>query len=138
MISGISILPHGEYGSYFVKSILDAGAYIFDLDGTLVNSFSSISVAANEIRDEFGYPPIGEDAVRGLVGLPAARLFTDLGLDCSLEIQIIGSFRERLVSRPLSSANLYIGVIELLNCYDLEVKSWVWLQTNQLRLRRWL
>jgi phosphoglycolate phosphatase len=123
MIFGNSILPHGAFGSCPVKSILDAEAYIFDLDGTLVNSFSSIGVAANETRVEFGYPSIGEDAVRELVGLPAARLFTDLGLDRSLEIQIIGSFRERLVSRPLSPANLFDGVIELLDWLQAQSKK---------------
>jgi phosphoglycolate phosphatase len=123
MIFGISILLHGEFGSHHVKRIRDAGAYIFDLDGTLVNSFSNIGVAANETRDSFGYPPLAEEAVRELVGLPAARLFTDLNLDRSLEIQIIGSFRERLASRPLSSTNMYVGAIELLDWLQAQSKK---------------
>jgi hypothetical protein len=47
MIFGISTLLHGEYGSHLLRNILDAGTLIFDLDGTLVDSFQTSALLGN-------------------------------------------------------------------------------------------
>lgn len=41
---------------------------IFDLDGTLVDSFEDIALAVNRTREHFGAPPLPLEAVRAAVG----------------------------------------------------------------------
>lgn len=45
-----------------------AGAFIFDLDGTLVDSRTDIAAAANVARAAIGLPPLAEPVLRGYVG----------------------------------------------------------------------
>ncbi len=49
-------------------------ACIFDLDGTLANTLDSIAFFANEALEKCGYPPIGAQKYRYLVGNGANRL----------------------------------------------------------------
>jgi phosphoglycolate phosphatase len=44
------------------------GAFIFDLDGTLVDSRADIAAAANVARAALGLPPLPEPTLRGYVG----------------------------------------------------------------------
>jgi phosphoglycolate phosphatase len=41
---------------------------IFDMDGTLVDSYGPIAVCLNKVRAHFGHPPLVAEAVRGMVG----------------------------------------------------------------------
>ena len=41
---------------------------IFDLDGTLVNAYPAIVQSFNFMRRKFGWPPVGERAIRRAVG----------------------------------------------------------------------
>jgi len=50
------------------KAPLVAGAFIFDLDGTLVDSRTDIAAAANVARAAVGLPPLGEPTLRSYVG----------------------------------------------------------------------
>src|SRR5512138_1993498 len=43
-------------------------AIVFDLDGTLVDSYAPITAALNAARAEFGLPPVPESQVRREVG----------------------------------------------------------------------
>ena len=45
-----------------------AGAFIFDLDGTLVDSRTDIAASANVARAAIGLPPLAEPVLRGYVG----------------------------------------------------------------------
>lgn len=42
--------------------------FIFDLDGTLVDSFADIAAALNDTRADFGLPPVSIDEVKRRVG----------------------------------------------------------------------
>lgn len=46
---------------------------VFDLDGTLVDSMPAIHHAANELRREYGLPPLGESAVAGCMSGPMSN-----------------------------------------------------------------
>ncbi|MCC6132604.1 MAG: HAD family hydrolase [Acidobacteria bacterium] len=41
---------------------------VFDLDGTLIDSYSAINLSLNEVLAAFGEPPIGREETRRLVG----------------------------------------------------------------------
>jgi phosphoglycolate phosphatase len=49
-------------------------AVLFDLDGTLVDSFSAIAASANYVRESHGLAPLSQDDVRPLVGHGLRRL----------------------------------------------------------------
>jgi len=51
---------------------------VFDLDGTLVDSYRAIAFGANAARARFGLPPMAVDDVRSRVGHGLERLMRDL------------------------------------------------------------
>lgn len=50
--------------------------FLFDLDGTLVDSVADLAAALNLLRDELALPPLGLAEVRGYVGDGATALVT--------------------------------------------------------------
>ena len=51
---------------------------VFDLDGTLVDGYEGITSGVNAARAAFGLPPLGEQDVRGRVGLGLSNLMEDV------------------------------------------------------------
>jgi phosphoglycolate phosphatase len=51
---------------------------IFDLDGTLVDSFADIATALNLTRAHYGLPPLPQEAVRAQVGSGSEHLVHEL------------------------------------------------------------
>lgn len=50
------------------------GLYVFDLDGTLIDSLEDLARSVNWILSEYGYPPIDDETVRRGVGNGARNL----------------------------------------------------------------
>ena len=50
--------------------------FLFDLDGTLVDSAGDLTTAVNRLRGELGLPPLALPTVRGYVGDGATMLLT--------------------------------------------------------------
>ena len=88
--------------------------FIFDLDGTLVDSEHQIFSALNSVRRYRGHPELGFKECRSLIGLPASELFKDLCLDKNQLEYLIIEFREQLRRDILVKNNLFPGVLELL------------------------
>jgi len=65
-------------------------AYLFDLDGTLVDSFRAIELSVNHVRQFHNLTPLPMDAVRAAVGRGLQKLMEltipvgDLDANCSL------------------------------------------------------
>jgi phosphoglycolate phosphatase len=53
---------------------LRPSAVLFDLDGTLLDTAADIALALNRAIGDFGWPPIPESAVRGMIGRGAPIL----------------------------------------------------------------
>lgn len=65
-----SSLPSSLAGRYSL--------FVFDLDGTLIDSRADIANAANRTLGQFGYAPLSSDAIVGLVGSGVRQLIRDL------------------------------------------------------------
>lgn len=87
---------------------------VFDLDGTLIDSYVEISTAANKARAAFGFPEGNPEALHQNIGLPARELFQDLGLDKSQLSEIVKSFREYLSASVESGSIFFPGVLDFL------------------------
>ena len=87
---------------------------IFDLDGTLIDSASDISEAANFARMSYGYTIANPDYLSTKIGLPAKFLFEDLQLT-EPEIKLLTlKFRDRLSQSIESGSRLFPGVLSFL------------------------
>jgi len=83
---------------------------VFDLDGTLVDSYGAIAESLNEVRAAFGLPALPEREVRGLVGH---------GLESLLEFQVgkdrldeaLRRFRERYARVGVLRTTALPGVV---------------------------
>lgn len=88
--------------------------YIFDLDGTIVNSKSHIVDAVIDTGREFFLPEIQKEEVEDKIGLSAERLFPDI-LDGYLLTKLVTKFRIHLSKKQFSPDDLFPGAFTLLN-----------------------
>jgi phosphoglycolate phosphatase len=106
-----------------------AGAFIFDLDGTLIDSGLDIALSANFTRVHFGLPELPVPTVKGYVGDGVARLLQrtlghdvrsgqtgPAGLPVSDEMHAEGMtvFADHYGRHLLDNTSLYPGVLEVL------------------------
>lgn len=87
---------------------------VFDLDGTLIDSYFDISAAANLARAAFGFPETNSQLLRRSIGLPARELFQDLSLTEAQLAEIVTSFREYLSISMESGSVFFPGVLDFL------------------------
>ncbi|MEY4657225.1 MAG: hypothetical protein RL466_38 [Actinomycetota bacterium] len=71
--------------------------FIFDLDGTLVDSTDQIARAVNRARMSWGFPVLDVEVIHQNVGLPADYMFSDLLLGKKEVLEIVVDFREYLL-----------------------------------------
>jgi phosphoglycolate phosphatase len=93
---------------------------IFDLDGTLVNSFEQITESANKVRIELGYPRLSSSAAEQVIGLPAFKLFEDLRNFGVHANDLVPKFREALKTEIKRGNSVYAGAISLLSACKQE------------------
>lgn len=97
-----------------VNPLLNFELYIFDLDGTLVDSLSQIENSLNFSREQHSLP----QAPRGLVfqnlGLPIKHFFSDLDINREQEESLIKVFRTHLSKAILKENLLFPSTILLL------------------------
>lgn len=95
--------------------------YIFDLDGTLVDSVDQIVRAVNSVRLAHNLPPLPHSQIRFGVGLPASEFFSDL--DFELIEELISEFRHTLTkeikisNKIFVDALLFIRELKSQNCF---------------------
>lgn len=90
------------------------GAWIFDLDGTLVDSVSQIGYSINLARNDFGYKELPAERIEELVGLPIQYFLSDLPLDdYKIDLMII-HFRKILEMEVNKENTVFPGVEQLL------------------------
>ena len=94
--------------------ILINNAWLFDLDGTLVDSTKQIGSSINCARREFGLEDLSQDRISELVGLPISHFLRDNELSASEEQEIVLRFREALEEEILRENHVFPGVEDFL------------------------
>lgn len=93
-------------------------AYLFDMDGTLVNSINSISYFANNALGKFGLPPIPTERYKMLVGNGAAtlveRMLAEVGADNSLFSQVLCEYNSTYDNDFMYRTEPYDGILDML------------------------
>lgn len=87
--------------------------WIFDLDGTLVDSVGQIGYSINRARNDFGYEDLPTEKIQGLVGLPIQNFLSDLPLDSREIDSLISCFRE-ILKHEIERENIVFPGVELL------------------------
>ena len=94
--------------------IRNANIAIFDLDGTLVDSVHQILVALNHARAECGLESTTFEFLKKNIGLPFAKLNSDLNIGLNKSQKLKSLFREKLHELIREDNVIYPGVLELL------------------------
>lgn len=93
------------------------GTYIFDLDGTLLNTLTDLALATNHALRTHGMPVHSEEAVRGFVGNGVKKLMERAvpdGLANPAFEEVYRTFREYYLEHSLDNTKPYPGIPELL------------------------
>ncbi len=88
--------------------------YIFDLDGTLIDSSDQILEALNFTLNRNGLPIQERSEIFPLIGLPPARFLSKLDLSEVQIANLITEFRARLLEISIEGVIFYPGAVELL------------------------
>ncbi|MBI1860957.1 MAG: HAD hydrolase-like protein [Deltaproteobacteria bacterium] len=96
---------------------MPARAFLFDLDGTLINTLPDIVGVVNRVREEFGLKARPTPEVAVFIGRGAEHLiagcFQEV-LGTSTVTAVISQFRARYYAEPHHGGHLYEGVEETL------------------------
>jgi phosphoglycolate phosphatase len=87
---------------------------IFDLDGTLVDSYEQIESAMNIARASLGYPKSPTGQIFERLGLPVYKLFSDLELNSVRQEDLIKEFRKKLYEEIKIENKCFPYVVPLL------------------------
>ena len=105
--------------------------YVFDLDGTLVDSLRDLADSANDLLRECGAPPLSVDAIGRMVGEGAAtlvaRFFKESGLERPPDA--LARFLAIYDTRLLNHTREYPGITETLT--SLKAKASLAVLTNK-------
>ena len=89
--------------------------YLFDVDGTLVDSAPDICGAIQTVLKNNGRLDITDDFLRGYIGRHLIDTFTDCGFTSDCVEAMVTEYREIYPKRGHSSTKRYEGVLEALS-----------------------
>jgi phosphoglycolate phosphatase len=89
-----------------LKTISNVG-FIFDLDGTLLDSASQIVAAVLEARSFFNMPVVDADEILLLIGRPAIELFKSEDSSEPMDITVLKYFRKILEDKYMNENKIY-------------------------------
>jgi phosphoglycolate phosphatase len=88
--------------------------FLFDLDGTLVDSVADLATAVNLLRGELALPPLDHATVRGFVGDGATALVTRALPAGSFAPVLLQRFLEHYGAHLLDTTRPYPGILDFL------------------------
>ena len=105
--------------------------FVFDLDGTLVDSLRDLADSANELLGQCGRPPLSVDAVGRMVGEGAAQLVARVFAASGIEVpaDALARFLAIYDTKLLHHTRAYDGMRETLSA--LSTKAWLAVLTNK-------
>ena len=89
-------------------------AFLFDLDGTLLDSSNLIAETANLVRRNWGFLPLSASELFSYIGLPAHALFQGLGLPDTVLRNMVKEFRQNFQNANPSETKIYPGAIDFI------------------------
>jgi phosphoglycolate phosphatase len=92
--------------------------YVFDVDGTLVDSFRDISGAIQDVLAAHGRPNVEPDSLRRYIGLHLLDMFIDLGFGPEAIDPMIVDYRRIYPQRKHALTTVFPGVPEMLAALD--------------------
>ena len=94
---------------------------IFDLDGTLLDTSTSICNTLIATLTELKLPPLEKTKILEAIGMPLKDILSDLKLTNATESIVVSRFREHLLNNIKDGVNTFPGVVPLIN--ELERNS---------------
>jgi phosphoglycolate phosphatase len=88
--------------------------YLFDVDGTLMDSAPDICAAQLEVLAAHGRPAVTEEYLRRYIGRHLIGLFADLGFTDEAMDGLIQSYRTTYWARKHAATRVFPGVAEML------------------------
>jgi len=88
--------------------------YLFDVDGTLMDSASDICGAVQTVLAGCGRHDVTDQFLRRYIGLHLFDLFTDLGFEAGRHEEMLASYRSVYHARKHGSTSVIPGVKEML------------------------
>lgn len=91
--------------------------YIFDLDGTLLDTLGDLAASANYALRQFGFPEHSTDDVRRFVGNGVRRLMeraVPAGVGPAQFEEVLATFRQHYMHHALDTTRPYAGIPETL------------------------
>jgi N-acetyl-D-muramate 6-phosphate phosphatase len=106
---------------------LSVNHVLFDLDGTLADTAPDLAYALNQVRREYGEPPLAYMKIRSVVSLGGAAMIKlafakapgDSGYD-----QIRTRFLDIYLENILRETRLFPGIERVLDTLDAENRNW--------------
>lgn len=89
-------------------------AYVFDLDGTLVDSAADICGAIQDTLTTYGRGDVPDTALRRYIGVHLIDMFLDLGCEKDQIEPMIAHYRRVYPERKHASTRVFPGVAEML------------------------
>lgn len=106
--------------------------FLFDLDGTLVDSIPDLTTSTNQLRDELGLPPITADEVRSYVG-DGVGLLVQRALPPELfSMTNRNRFVEIYTAHLTDETFIYPGIVEFLEAHRDKPMAVITNKTQQL------
>jgi len=97
-----------------LKSVPPHPVYLFDVDGTLLDSAADICAAQRDVLAAHGRSDVSQEFLRGYIGRQLADLFQDLGFVVDAMDALTESYRITYWAREHAATQVYPGVAEML------------------------
>jgi phosphoglycolate phosphatase len=97
------------------KSVPPFSVYLFDVDGTLMDSAPDICAAQRAVLAANGRDDVSEEFLRRYIGRHLIDLFQDLGFAADAVDPLIQSYRTIYWDRKHAATRVYQGVAEMLD-----------------------
>ena len=109
--------------------------FVFDLDGTLIDSakqiFETLEITIGQFQNmSFLSYKLNLHSVIRHLGIPLEEMLSELGFDADIIPVIVTKFRENLEIKILEENSIFDGVIELLKTI-LDIKCKIAIATNK-------
>jgi len=106
---------------------LSVNHVLFDLDGTLADTAPDLAYALNQVRREYGEPPLAYMKIRSVVSLGGAAMiklaFAKVPGDSGYD-QIRTRFLDIYLENILRETRLFPGIERVLDTLDAENRNW--------------